>query len=350
MNGKTIRTFLGANSCEGFASLYGTFPGENRTIVIKGGPGSGKSSIMKKAAGEALKRGYFVEYCYCSSDAESLDGIRIPELSLCMVDGTPPHLTEPRFPGAVDEIFYTGQFWDGKKLRENAEEIQKFSADIKGCFARAYRYLSAAGKAREDIRIAAEKITEKLKLQKFASSLLGKHLKVSKGEAILRPRFLSGIAPQGLVVHRDTVYTMAKTVYVLQDTYGISSLFLDRILEEATQYNQEIYVFYDPLTPSVVQHIVLPQAEVGFVTSNKIHPFEPQNAYRIHLERFLQNEDSLKLHYKSTEKLTEACLKEALSCLKREKTLHDDLEEFYIEAMDFGKFNGAVNRFVKNLF
>ncbi len=349
MNGKTIRTFLGANSCEGFYSLYGAFPGECRTIVIKGGAGSGKSSIMKKTAAEALKRGYFVEYCYCSSDAESLDGIRIPEMSLCMVDGTPPHITEPRFPGAVDEIFYTGQFWDSKKLRENAEEIQKFSTEIKAYFARAYRYLSAAGKATEDTRIAAEKNTDKEKMKKFAVSLVEKYLKGPKGEAKLLPRFLSGISPQGLVVHRDTVYTLAKTVYVLRDPYGISSLFLDFVLEKAIQHNQEIYVFYDPLTPSVVQHIVLPQAEVGFVTSNKIHPFEPQNGYRIHLERFIQNPDSLKARCKSAEKLTEACLKEALFCLNKEKSLHDDLEEFYIDAMDFGKLNSAVNKFIKNL-
>ncbi len=350
LNGNTIRTFLGANSSEGFVSLYGEFPRECRTVVIKGGPGSGKSSIMKKTANEALKRGYFVEYCYCSSDAESLDGIRIPEISLCMVDGTPPHLTEPRFPGAMDEILYTGQFWDSKKLRENADEIQRFSTEIKSCFSRAYRYLAAAGKATEDIRTAAEKITEKERLENFAQSLLRKHLKGPAGEAKIYPRFLSGIAPQGLVIHRDTVYTLAKSVYVLQDPYGISPIFLDAILKNACRYEQEIYVFYDPLSPTILQHVVLPQAEVAFVTSNKVHPFEPQNAYRIHLQRFLKEDDTIKSRSKSGEKLAEVCLNEALLCLSREKALHDDLEEFYIEAMDFGKLNTFVNKFVKNLF
>lgn len=350
MNGNSIRTFLGANSSEGFASLYSTFPEENRTLVIKGGPGSGKSSIMKKIAAEALKNGYFTESCYCSSDAESLDAIRIPDKKLCVIDGTAPHLMEPKFAGAKDEILYTGQFWDEKKLQTAYPEIKELTEKISGCFSRAYRYLSAAGKATEDIRFALRPITEKGKLKKFATDFIKRHTKKRGGTGSVLPRYLSAIAPQGLIVNRDTVYTLADKVYVLEDPYRIGSEFLEAVIETAVQNGHKVYVFYDPLCPSVVEHVVLPEEGIGFVTSNKIHSFEPQRAYRIHLSRFSDPDTSVKECCRNAERLVSACLKEAISSLKKEKAYHDDLEEFYIEAMDFRKLNIYTSKLIKTLF
>ncbi|MBQ1965814.1 MAG: hypothetical protein II348_03980, partial [Clostridia bacterium] len=339
MNGNTIRTFLGANSGHGFSSLYPSFPGESRTLIIKGGPGSGKSGVLKKIAAKALKEQCFVEYCYCSSDADSLDDICIPGKSLCAVDVTSPHLMEPRFAGAQDDIFYTGQFWDRQKLKRSFGEIRDLTLQIKECFARAYRYLASAEKTAEDIRAIAIKKTSRKKLEPFAFNLARRHIKQSKGTTTLLPRFLSSFSPQGYVVHRDTVYTMAEKVFVLEDSFRISHLFLESVMNAVEDCGQSIYLFYDPLCPDKLQHLVFPESSVAFVTSNKTCRFEPQKAYRIHLNRFTDLSNEEKLRCKTAESLIEACIKEALSSLKQEKAFHDDLEEFYVEAMDFKALN-----------
>lgn len=64
-----LRFFLGANSGEGFFSLYPQLCREEarRIFVIKSGPGSGKSTAMRtlaKALGDAQ------EEILCSSDPE----------------------------------------------------------------------------------------------------------------------------------------------------------------------------------------------------------------------------------------------------------------------------------------
>ena len=63
---KTIpcRWFMGCNSQNGFYSLFGQFtrPEEGwRCILIKGGPGTGKSTLMKRVIKLALQRGQPVE-------------------------------------------------------------------------------------------------------------------------------------------------------------------------------------------------------------------------------------------------------------------------------------------------
>ena len=88
---KRTSFFLGANTPEGFVSFFDELYNPYRpcnAYILKGGPGTGKSTFMKKAAKEAEKRGYSVQYIYCSSDPESLDAIIVPELNLSIAYGT----------------------------------------------------------------------------------------------------------------------------------------------------------------------------------------------------------------------------------------------------------------------
>ena len=91
---QTTRWFLGANSAEGFRSLYEDFcRGEGDFLrIIKGGPGCGKSSFMRHIGEAAEKKGLEVEYILCSGDPDSLDGVYIPALRLGYADGTAPHI------------------------------------------------------------------------------------------------------------------------------------------------------------------------------------------------------------------------------------------------------------------
>ena len=86
--------FLGANGPKGFVSLYREFcspDSGNFLWVIKGGPGCGKSTLMKRVAAAAEERGLQVEYIRCSGDPDSLDAILLPEKKTAIVDGTAPH-------------------------------------------------------------------------------------------------------------------------------------------------------------------------------------------------------------------------------------------------------------------
>lgn len=91
---KPVRFFLGANSSQGFVSRFDQLERQKdswNTYIIKGGPGSGKSTLMKKIAAALQKKGGYIEEIYCSSDANSLDGLILHRQSVSIADGTPPH-------------------------------------------------------------------------------------------------------------------------------------------------------------------------------------------------------------------------------------------------------------------
>lgn len=73
-----------------------------KRYFIKGRPGTGKSTFLKKIASAALAAGYDTEVYHCAFDPDSLDLVSIPALSVCLFDSTAPHEYFPSREG--DEI------------------------------------------------------------------------------------------------------------------------------------------------------------------------------------------------------------------------------------------------------
>ncbi|QRG68963.1 hypothetical protein [Brevibacillus choshinensis] len=73
-----------------------------KRYFIKGRPGSGKSTMLKKLVNEAVKQGVDVEVYHCGLDPHSLDMVILPEKSVALFDSTAPHEYFPSKP--TDEV------------------------------------------------------------------------------------------------------------------------------------------------------------------------------------------------------------------------------------------------------
>lgn len=346
MNGLGIRTFLGANTPEGFFSYYEPFIENKRAYVIKGGPGTGKSSLMKKVAGEMLKKEIFTEYAYCSSDPDSLDGVLFPQLGAVLVDGTPPHTLEPPVPGALGGIINIGEYWDEKKLQRSLKEIFMLQGRIKKCFERCYHYLGAAGKIYADISGSAKDCIDEEKADGFMAGFMKRNFPhAGGGNGKIHRRFLSGYTPKGYITFKDTIYTLCDKVFVFRDDFFTSPYFMKKAAAYLDQAGIDFYAFYSPTSPNEIEHIAVPSFSTALVTSEKGCDFEPSLTRKIHLKRFLREDFTfIRDRLLFSKKIYAACINEALESLKKEKALHDDLEEIYIEAMDFSKLGKVSER------
>ncbi len=161
-------SFLGVNCESGFYSLYEEFVNKRtRAYVIKGGPGTGKSTLMRNIARQAQDLGLDVELLHCSSDPDSLDGVYIRQINTCIVDGTPPHVIEPPLPGAVGRIIDLYQFWDKPQLAKKISVIKEQNAKIQALFGRTYLYLGAAGRLQRDLHSIGGELLDRPKLRGY---------------------------------------------------------------------------------------------------------------------------------------------------------------------------------------
>lgn len=145
---RTKNIFLaGANTAEGFVSKFDNILKNDKkayTFVLKGGPGTGKSTLMKKIATHFREKGFRVEEFYCSSDVKSLDAVRIVEKNICITDGTAPHEQDASLPKVNGEIVDLGESV-GKEIIKYKSKINKIILLKKNCFDKAYKFLSLAG-------------------------------------------------------------------------------------------------------------------------------------------------------------------------------------------------------------
>ena len=97
-----LHFFLGANSEEGFSSLYEQLLGGrfDDLLILKGGAGSGKSTFMRRVGAAVERTGERVVYINCSGDPDSLDGAIFLDRRAAIVDGTAPHVLEPSYAAA----------------------------------------------------------------------------------------------------------------------------------------------------------------------------------------------------------------------------------------------------------
>jgi hypothetical protein len=72
-----------------------------RRYILRGQPGTGKSTLIKKIAQKALKKGYYVDMYHCSLDPDNIDMIVIEQLNTAVIHGTDPHEIKPSRPGDV---------------------------------------------------------------------------------------------------------------------------------------------------------------------------------------------------------------------------------------------------------
>jgi len=84
--------FLGAATPKGSVDFINNLTEDiNKRYFIKGRPGSGKSTMLRKLAQNAQDRGFDVEVYHCGFDPDSLDMIIIRELGIAVFDSTAPH-------------------------------------------------------------------------------------------------------------------------------------------------------------------------------------------------------------------------------------------------------------------
>ena len=351
------RYFASSNSSEGFKNRYReVFGRADKLYVIKGGPGTGKSSLMKKCALAAEKKGYGVEYYYCSSDPESLDGVLIfvNGEAIGIVDGTAPHLWEPELVGAREELIDLGRFWNSELLREQKNEILALNNKKSAAYRRAYAYLRSCGNLRAVTDSLLKKATDYQKLRS-AAERLARSLDLENGKASVIPAITCAVSMNGRC-KLDTFEQGSERLWRVSDFYGVGEWFLDELADCLGAYNASLRLSYDPINADRTDGIFVENIKCGFVlsrhdSSGAEEREENENDKLINPKRFIHTEKlrEIRGELRYAARLYQDCLDGALHALSEAKVYHFLLEDIYKHAMHFGALGEFAKEFVEKI-
>lgn len=345
MNTGTIKhVFPGGNTPQGFFSYYDYIipTTATRIFIIKGGPGVGKSTFMKKIGNEMLKRNYDVEFHHCSSDNNSLDGLVIPALQIAFIDGTAPHIVDPKNPGCVDEILHLGDFWNESNMVRNKTQIIEGTQEISKSFRRAYHILRAAKAVYDDWEMTnADAMDYAIANQKTSEIIAEIFSDIQKtGAGTIRKLFASAITPDGSVNHLPSIIDRMTKRYVITGAPGTGkSTLIQKIVDTAIMKGLQVEAYYCPLDPLKVEHIIIPSCDVAVTTSAMPHLYTKTPTLSIDMNECLRStrlkkSDEFIVYDRNT---FWTLFNTAVSHLSRAKNLHDELETHFIPNMDFEK-------------
>ncbi len=346
--------FPGGNTCQGFYSLYEFIvPKDARLkLVLKGGPGVGKSTLMKKLGEEFVNMGHCVEFHWCSSDNESLDAMVLPDYDIAVIDGTAPHVVDPRFPGAVDEIVNLGEFWDKESLQANREEIIATTTLNSRYFALAYSRLREAKVVYDEWYSYYDQAIDRAAWQQLASHLIKRILKTEPNPATLttswpcRHLFAAAITPQGVVNHITSLANADYRIYSLKGSPGTGT---DRIMSSLKAIAESTGLFHEcyrhPFLPELVQALLFPQIrmavvdEAPWLTQSELLWPRDHDVRVMHLEEIVDSSHikPFQADIDDCQRRFRSCVAQAVNYLQKAKAVHDRLESYYIPAMNIGE-------------
>lgn len=331
--------FPGSNTAAGFRGFFEDLRnGAARAVILKGGPGVGKSTLMGQVGKRFEEKGEDVNYYHCSGDPDSLDAVFAPSAGFLILDGTAPHIVDPRFPGARDGILNLGVCLNEKQLARDAEAIESLTKEISAAYAQAYRCLRAAQALRQDaaaVYAAALPEKEKRGLERDLFSRLPGG--PEGGETHL---FAQAITCKGVLQEIDSILT--DTVLCLDLPWGFDphSLLLP-VFTAARQSRLGCAAFHDPLEGDRLCHLAV--GDVLFTTAVLLDApvLAPE------LDQAALRRESQRLAFdKAVYDLT---MNQAIEALSAAKQRHDTLERYYIDAMDYARLDAIKEEFLQTL-
>lgn len=313
--------FLAANSGQGFYSLYDGFPGDGRFLhIVKGGPGTGKSGFMRSIREAARSRGLDTHSVLCSGDPDSLDGLAVPALGQAWVDGTAPHVREPRLFGADSDYVNLGRFCRLPLSNKDRDRALALNRAYKERYKAAYAHLEAAAALEnaEELRDAEVLRGEEARMRALLEALPDR-----SGSCVREKRFLSAISCQGLLRLNDTVSMLCKQIYYFRDDGSV----LARAASIAAEKAGRIILCPRPLRPAQLEAVLLPELSIALLRAPTTMPVP-------HGERLLSAD----------------ALSRGMDALREAKVLHDKLEAVYRPYMDFDALTAFTKGYIEKLY
>ena len=346
------RYFLGSNTHKGFYGFYATETAKiGQVYLIKGGAGTGKSSLMKKVLKVGREMGYRCESWHCSGDPNSLDGVYIKDIDKCIIDATSPHAVEPKMPVIKDCLVNLLDYVDKDKAVKYKDTVSKLLVDKNESYTSGYEHLNIAychlmqakrivsrsmyyGKIKSLAKDFAVDLMREMRCLGYKNH--GGESSFSKIEDIVEKRFCRAITPDGIVTYDD--HLKHKEKWVVKGEDCCVDVFLELVLEDITPS----VVFYNPLTPDTLD---------GFVVGDTVVMKDTRGDYSekvVNLEMYEGDYDKYAVS-RAKSKMQEE-IDVATDYFAKARSAHLAIEKCYVSAMDFDGVNQLTCKVIGEIF
>ncbi len=359
MQGRLREYFVCANTARGFVNYFPeTLQGLDRVYILKGGPGCGKSTLMRTISSYFLARGEDVDHILCSSDPGSLDGVILKNRKIAVVDGTAPHVIEPTAPGALEEYVNLGTAWDRRELTPHKEEILTLHHEIQSRYRDIYQKLADAKEIHDRWEAIYQENADFSLLDTAAQTLITtamQEITPAEKQGTACHRFFGAMTPTGAINYIEALTDFCETRYFIKGRPGTGkSTLLKKLAAAAIEKGQVAEVYHCSFDPDSLDMVILPKLKLAAFDATPPHEIFPSRESDILLDLYETgirpgtDEENYEI-FSLLSRTYRDKIAEARTLLGETRELHDSLEEIYGKAMDFAKIDRVTDVLIRKI-
>ncbi len=344
LNILTDHVFAGINTGHGYVPLLKELiKGAEEVYIIKGTPGSGKSTLMKRLLADAKEKGEKSMVIHCSSDPDSLDGVYFIDRKIAVVDGTPPHVVDVEIPVLRDHLVDIMQYCDRDSLLLSSSRLNELQSAKKESYAKAYSSLYALGVIEKASSDAAEECFDGEKIRRAASLFTKKRFSGNGKSAVLPMECVCG---KGIIRRKPEGIFSTFTVC---DRHGTSAFFMRHLCRCLEERSVSFAVIPSPVDDRTPDAVFLPD-EGLFVVTDRYE--KTQCERRIDMLRFAEKDKlkEMKSRLGLYAKLSSSLLDDAVREMKKASGFHSEMEKIYSSAFDFSRLDDVYEGLRAKIF
>ncbi len=329
--------FLGGASPEGFVSDFLTEQKSQYGYLLKGGPGTGKSTLLRTVAGAFADES--VSLYHCASDPHSLDAVVLEDRGVYLADATAPHEMSVSLPFVNGELVDLGRALHPQQLMGDRDAIELLSLRNTALHDRVKTMLSAISSLKSISLSIGDSALQKEKLTAFAGRLakrLVPHGRGAKHSVAVKPlyRQCSALTPAGMMTFLPEGYRCV----LIQDEYGAAAIRLLGVLSETIAAGGMQCVLTRCLTlkGKPVVHCMIPECELNILTASQLEQAPTDPLMQINLQRFYDPASlrQQRMIHRFSMKSAASLLTQTTALLSEALQVHDDLERYFIASQN----------------
>lgn len=323
--------------------------GLKKVYILKGAPGTGKSTFIRLLGEMMSEQGGEVEFWISAMDSVTPDGIYLPQFEIAVVNGSLPVSIDPRYPGVREHIINLGEYWDEEIIDSHRLEIINLIDEMTLAREQACKCIKESSKVKAEIRQLNAQFINMENLSGLTQRIASEIFTNQAGE---KHYFAGALTVDGLVDYVHSLSQGCQKRYIFKGPTGSGkSMLIGELARQARErgYFLEYYhcgLELEDLTMVIIRNLQVALIEVG----NMEIPAKPWDIVA-DLSECLDDVEigDLIEGNNSNYRIFERLLLEAQQQLELSNQRNKALKKIYAGAMDFAKLDQIRHKLLEEI-
>lgn len=348
--GRIRYVFTSSNTSAGFVTFIpDLIKGLQRLYVLKGPPGSGKSTFIRLVGESLIEQGFEIEFWVSPLDLVNPEGVHIPRLEAAVINGSLQQPVDPPYPGITGQIVNLDGYLNQAALQPHSQEIVFLVDQMQENQQAAFHLLKQAGRVKGEIKKEVAVHLNLERMQQLVERLSAAILQQQPGE---KHYFASAVTAEGIVNYIDEISKDCRQRYILKGPPGSGkSTIIQELARRARAGDFFLEYYHCGFEAENLSMVIIRNLEIALIDAGQLELTPRSWDTVMEMSDYLDDYDPAGQSLQSSETYRdyENLLRQGQVSLEKAQRILKELKKVYASSMDFARLDSCREKIVTEL-